>query len=463
MGKFQDYQTRLTEDIRTQLGEMQVQPVLFAGSGLSIRHFGGPSWDELLAAMVDICPLLKEPYESYLDRFGDQIHVAEHFAEHFSQWAKKTGERTFPRSIRDEVESSSELHGDHIFLKYKIATHLESITPSSIDATGIRRKAELRDLQAIQPHTIVTTNYDTFLNRVFPDYVPIVGDQILRSGGLPLGEVFQIHGSVSDPKSLVATARDYERFRERRQYLTAKLLVFFVEHPVLFVGYSHNDPNIRDILRDVAKVAQTQGRVIPNVYVVDWRRKVDPAAPLESDVTIEVETHRHVRVKRITTSSLDWVYQAFSSAVPVDGYRVKPLRALLARVTNLVREDVPTRRVEVDFQTLQSLVDDNAQLDRILGVTRIGDGGDFNLNYRHTLTDVGIALGFTSWHGANALLTHVHEETGIDLKASDNRYHMAVKVGRSPAAVSHKYSDALVALLQRVKDEQNYELDLGED
>jgi hypothetical protein len=69
----------------------------------------------------------------------------------------------------------------------------------------------------------VTTNYDQFLELVFPEYTPIVGQQIIQAGSISVGEIFKIHGCVSDPVSLIFTAKDYAEFLRRKKYLSAKL------------------------------------------------------------------------------------------------------------------------------------------------------------------------------------------------------------------------------------------------
>lgn len=458
---FNDYKKTLQADIAECLSEMQVQPIVFVGSGLSIRHWKGPTWHGLLEAVADLCPTTKGKYESIRGQFGDPIDCAEHLAEQYASWARSDGRSAFPKEVHEFAESAEQPAARQVFLKHRISAHLTDLTPPSPTGPTVLRKSELAALKEMSPHTIVTTNYDTFAQSVFDDYAPVVGDQMLRGKALSIGEVFHIHGSVGDAASLVVTRQDFERFKRRRKYLVAKLLTFFVEHPLLFVGYSCNDPNIRDVLHDVGELEHTRGRVIPNIYVVDWSDKVPTGDALQSEVSIEVETHRTIRVKRICTSELDWVYRAFASRAPIGTFRVKPLRALLARVNTLVRKDAASRAIEIDFSTLEGLIHDDSKLDHILGITQVGDGRDFNLQYRHTLTEVGLELGLGNWHGAKRLLERVRSEKCVDIQASDNRYHQAVKIGRAKHSLTHKYSDALIALLRRVQQGQDYEVELS--
>ena len=67
-----------------------------------------------------------------------------------------------------------------------------------------------------------------------------------------IAEIYKIHGCCSDPKSLVLTKSDYEDFHKKNPYLAAKLLSIFLEHPILFIGYSLHDENIKSILCSIS-------------------------------------------------------------------------------------------------------------------------------------------------------------------------------------------------------------------
>jgi len=56
------YRAAIRADIEACVSQMGCQPILFVGSGLSKRYFGGPSWDELLATLAKECPLIDKDY-----------------------------------------------------------------------------------------------------------------------------------------------------------------------------------------------------------------------------------------------------------------------------------------------------------------------------------------------------------------------------------------------------------------
>ncbi|WP_033070951.1 SIR2 family NAD-dependent protein deacylase, partial [Pectobacterium parmentieri] len=120
------------------------------------------------------------------------------------------------------------------------------------------------------PHSIITTNYDELLESIYPEFTPIIGQKILYANHGSIGEILKIHGCCSTPKSIIINRDDYGDFIKKKKYLSAKLLTFFAEHPLLFIGYSAEDENIKNILSDIDELISENGDVIPNIYILEW-------------------------------------------------------------------------------------------------------------------------------------------------------------------------------------------------
>jgi hypothetical protein len=323
------YRAEITADIESCVSKMGCQPILFVGSGLSKRYFAGPSWDELLATLAKECPLIDKDYAYYKQTLRTQLAVGEEFARLYQQWAWAKGKNQFPADMfSDAVPVQA-------YIKFIIAEHVNSITPADLSEIGDKNMgAEITALQGIKPHAVITTNYDRFLELVFSEYQPVIGQSIIREAPVLFGEIFKIHGCVSDYNSLVFTQQDYEEFIRKKKYLSAKLLTFFSEHPLLFVGYSASDPNIRAILSDIDEAIPRpgpSGTLIPNIYILEWRKGVPPGYVPAREKLIAVEDGRSVRVKAIESDDFEWVFSAFGSNQPLNAVSPKILRALLHR------------------------------------------------------------------------------------------------------------------------------------
>jgi SIR2-like domain len=194
------YRAEITSDIESCVSQMACQPILFVGSGLSKRYFSGPSWDELLTHLGKECPLIDKDYAYYKQTLKTQLAVGEEFAKLYQQWAWAKGKNQFPADMfSDAVPVQA-------YIKFIIAEYLGSITPGDLSAVrGDGIAAEIAALQGIRPHAIITTNYDRFLELAFPEYQPVIGQSIIREAPVLFGEIFKIHGCVSDYNSLVFT------------------------------------------------------------------------------------------------------------------------------------------------------------------------------------------------------------------------------------------------------------------
>ena len=451
--RYTPYKVEMTADLVACVEALSCQPILFIGSGMSRRYFNAPSWEELLAYLAGKCPLIDKALAYYRQSLRTSPAIGQEFAERYQEWAWSNGKDEFPAGLfADGVAKGT-------YIKYVISQHLDQLTPLSLDdIKDPTLRSELAALQAIRPHAIITTNYDRFLELIFPEYQPIIGQEIIRNQSLSVGEIFKIHGCTSRPESLVFTQSDYDDFITRQKYLSAKLLTFFSEHPLIFVGYSASDPNIQAILSDIDEALPGIGGVIPNVYVLEWRSKIDPGETPARERLIAIGGNKGIRIKAIETTDFGWPFEALGSTNFNPKVSAKTLRALMARSYELVRTDIPRKTIEANFEMLERTVGSAEEFAKLFGISTISDPSIISAKYPHTLTKVSKLLGYNrGWNTAQKLLERVMREKGVDIKTSDNRYHCSLRYTTQPM---HKYSDELVTMLKLVRDGKDYECQL---
>lgn len=360
----------IESDISEVVDSYEVQPILFVGSGLSQRYFDAPNWEGLLRKMGEKCPKINKPLE-YYKQDNTLPQIGSEFADKYREWAwdlyeEESGadSNDFPDHLYQEDDSS-------VYLKYKVSEYLKSITPDSLSDVDDEWEKEIERLQEIQPHAIITTNYDPFLERVFPDYDAIIGEEVLDIDFTRIGEIFKIHGCVSDLDEMVLTGDDYTGFRKKKAYLSAKLLTYLSEHPVLIVGYGIGDRNVKSILSDVDRaLTHEDGSLIPNIFHLRWNDDLSkPDTPGTSEL-IPVENNRKVRVRSIQASSYKWPYEAFGESGTIEGMTIKELRKLMGNTYDIVTEEAP--RSDIAFQRLTS-VSEEENLERLFGITPLED------------------------------------------------------------------------------------------
>ncbi|PHM70289.1 SIR2 family protein [Xenorhabdus sp. KJ12.1] len=446
---YKQYQSDVTDDIQACLESLECQPILFIGSGLARRYANGPDWEGLLKDLMAKCPEIKHPFAYYTQKKVTNIDIGTILSDAYRDWAWGDGRNEFPEELFCE-----DYEGD-IYLKHKIADFFKGL--NIVNQREFTK--EIEALKKIRPHSIVTTNYDNIINNIFPDYEVIVGQQIIRLANGSIGEIFKIHGSCDEPESIVINKNDYDIFLSKKKYLSAKLLTFFAEHPLIFIGYSIEDENIKEILSDIDEILSEGGGLISNIYILHRDADLNDNAYPSREALIPIDNNKSIRVKRIVSNDFTWVFDAFSDNPTINNFDPKVLRALLARSYKLIRTDIPKNPVQIDYKRLSSIANESNELPRLYGITDASTPEAFNSNYPFSLTRLGQALGFKGWHGANDLLQNVKEITGVDLKSSDNKYHCAIMNGE--IKVSSRYSNEAKELLILVKDGKKFSLDMG--
>lgn len=207
-------------------------PVLFVGSGLSRRYYDTPDWKTLLEMVAEKVGINKDE----IGKWGSYETIATELEYHCFAFEKpeygKGEDRRYPlrKIIKQIIEEK------------KVITE--------------EKKNELEELANIIPTAIVTTNYDTLLENTFGDlYDVCVGQDIIFSSRDNHSKtIYKIHGSITNPSSIVITGEDYDKFMANSKYLYAKLMTLFWENPIVFMGYSISDENVKNVLDTMLEV-----------------------------------------------------------------------------------------------------------------------------------------------------------------------------------------------------------------
>ena len=433
----------VTEDIKNCIGDMACQPILFVGSGFTKRYLNGPNWEELLKDLAARCPEIRQ-FAYYKQRFPDFVDIGTQFSEKYNDWAWEAGQDQFPKELFDETSSPQ------IYIKHTVAEIFKDL----LESGEHRLTEEIELLKMIRPHSVITTNYDQLLEGFFPEYEAIVGQKILYANHSSIGEIFKIHGCASQPDSIVLTRTDYDEFVKRKKYLSAKLLAFFAEHPLVFIGYRAEDSNIKAILADIDEILSEDGKLIPNIYILEWDDRDMSEEYPRRERLIPVSENRSVIIKSVVAQDFSWVYSAFGANEALQNVNPRLLRALLARTYQLVRTDIPRNPIQVDYRVLADVTEADGELAKLYGIADGADGLAFNLTYPFTLTTIGQAMGYKYWHACGRLMTTITETTGVDIKSFDNKYHCAIMNG--PEVQSHRYSEVFKELLEKVRSGEEY-------
>lgn len=249
------------EEFIDKLQQSNSAPFLFVGSGFSRHYLDFPDWKGILSMFAP-----KHINEYYTRCKTDSLpQIASEIAKDLTAKFWNLDEKdTFRKKHQDKVSKF-----DTVF-KLKIS---EFLIEKCHDEFPEEWKEEISLLKNLVIDGIITTNWDDTVERIFPTYKPYIGQQQLISAStFNIGEIYKIHGCMTSPNSLVLTKEDYDNFNERNPYLAAKLITIFIEHPVVFLGYSINDDNIQKLMASIVLGLDEDGisKLQSNLIFVEW-------------------------------------------------------------------------------------------------------------------------------------------------------------------------------------------------
>ncbi len=322
---------------------------MFVGSGFSKRYMRTEKWDELLKFFCEEFSGNSFQYNLYAnmvkekDYYGKQPAIASLLEKDYNH-AVFTLEKY--KDFR-EVHKK-ELKNNCSALKIAVSEHLKCIRYNPQD----EEIKLLQDLGKRSLSGIITTNYDALLERLFQKFTTYIGqEELLFSSISGIGEIYKIHGSVTKPDSLILTSEDYSEFEEKESYLIAKLLTIFLEYPVIFIGYSLNDRNIRNIFETISgcltqdKLNQLKERLI----FIEYSQEEDI-----SEFSMQFSNGNSIRMNKISTVDFLQIYKEIKATK--SKYNPVILRQLRKDIYDLANStQVSERIVATGFENLDDI------------------------------------------------------------------------------------------------------------
>lgn len=260
-------------------------PIIFIGSGITKRYFdNAPKWEELLLE------LWEKIYER--EKFYEYYHKLEsegknEFKIHLiiaSKLEKDISDAFYSGTVSIENLTIEAAHKHHISpFRTEISNIFKNLKPKK----GVEDEIKAFAQMLIKARFIVTTNYDNFIE----ECIQSMGSSIkvnIGNTGLFLrtedyGELFKIHGSIDQVNSICITEKDYEKNESKLALVNAKILSNLTESPILFLGYSLTDLNIRELLSSYSENLPFEiSEAVLRIGVVEWSEGTQEVLQIDS-------------------------------------------------------------------------------------------------------------------------------------------------------------------------------------
>jgi hypothetical protein len=363
----------LTEQVHSIIDDHRAAPFLFVGTGLSRRYLGADDWKSLLRRYARETD---KSFQEFLSRAKRRAEDEENDVEVYPVVGSLIDDAFFDvwhnsdkyAEDRERLEEERQLPTSP--LKYEIARDIRELSdrefPVRHENEPPQHEEELEKLKEATVDGIITTNYDLFLERIFEDYEVYVGQgELIFEEQHSIAEIYKIHGSCEQPESLVLTKDDYDEFDRNNPYLAAKLITIFLEHPVVFLGYSIRDQNVRGILRQVIRCLDSDRLEQLSNRLIFVERDKDPNLPEISyrEFDIMGGSGKSLEVTRVKTHWFLPIYEALSQASR--RMSAKLMRRMKEQVYQLALTQEPQEQIyAVDIEE----ADSHEEVDFVMGV-----------------------------------------------------------------------------------------------
>ncbi|EQC3030698.1 SIR2 family protein [Escherichia coli] len=291
--------------------EFKNYPIVFIGSGISKRYLENyPTWEELLNEYWKITNPTNDFYSYLLTIKESHKNNSDNDIDHkiYTEAASKI-ENDYNLLFRTGKLKLNGLDAKRVFsedispFKYAIYQRFSNNT--------IRKDVNLDELASFKTlikkaKIIITTNYDAFIENLLQEQnvTPklYIGNNGFFEDTIGWSELYKIHGDIKDPHSIIINKDDYEKYDNKSILISAKILSNMIKNPIVFLGYSLTDRNVKKLLSDFSSQLPRE----------DGRKSAERIILIEYK-----ENEQEVVPKQITDQQLQITY----TSVKTDNYK----------------------------------------------------------------------------------------------------------------------------------------------
>ncbi|MBE9389992.1 SIR2 family protein [Vagococcus salmoninarum] len=257
-------------------------PIVFIGSGISKRYLKEfPTWEELLESYWQ---QLDEKQNFYSFLRSKEKELGDSYSEIDKSFVANTQAASYIETRYNDFFFEGKITLEHLTIK---TAYHKKISPFKFDlANKFSNYILNNDLKELEQYklflskarVIVTTNYDTLTEDLLSEVSAVpkiyIGQHGFFDETIDWSELYKIHGDVSEPNSIVINEEDYESYDNNSILISAKILSTMVESPIIFLGYSLTDRNVRKLLNDFASQLPNEDvrKSANRIFVVEYKK-----------------------------------------------------------------------------------------------------------------------------------------------------------------------------------------------
>lgn len=256
-------------------------PVVFMGAGISKRYLKNfPDWTGLLEEFWEQLGL--QNFYGEFNNIRDEIEKAnpEYTSKELDHYSNiQMGSLIEEKYNREFNSGNIVLDGftTKDAFKLKISPFKKAISERF---KMYKLKDDIEDeyrsfkKMLLKTQIILTTNYDTFIEDSYDSHstyqiTKFIGQKGFFQDSYGYAELYKLHGCVVSPNDIVISVADYDKFEKNSVLISAKIISMMLISPIIFIGYSLTDINVRKIIKEFTRsLTEEEIQILENRLVL---------------------------------------------------------------------------------------------------------------------------------------------------------------------------------------------------